>query len=200
MRKNGSSFWASILITALRDNNGTLRGFSKVVRDITESKESERKLQEKERLANLGTTAAVFAHEIANPLNGISTSLQIAQALLKKAEFSKEKEIVLETLKGAHEEVERLATLLQDYREIARPQHLRWEAIDLARTVREVLAPATLSYNKLGITVDFQCDKQLPLVNVDKEKIKQVILNICKNAVEAMPQGGTLTVKAYDAR
>jgi PAS domain S-box-containing protein len=196
VRKNGSSFWASILITALRDSNGTLRGFSKVVRDITESKELERKLQEKDRLANLGTTAAVFAHEIANPLNGISTSLQIAQALVKKAEFSKE--IVLETLKGAHEEVDRLATLLQEYREIARPQRLRWEAVDLARTVREVLAPATLSYNKLGITVAFQCDKQLRLVNVDKEKIKQVILNICKNAVEAMPQGGTLTVKAYE--
>jgi PAS domain S-box-containing protein len=196
VRKNGSSFWASILITALRDSNGTLRGFSKVVRDITESKESERKLQEKERLANLGTTAAVFAHEIANPLNGISTSLQIAQALVKKAEFSEE--IVLETLKGAHEEVDRLATLLQEYREIARPQHLRWETVDLARTAQEVLAPATLSYNKLGITVAFQSDKQLPLVNVDKEKIKQVILNICKNAVEAMPQGGTLTVKAYE--
>jgi PAS domain S-box-containing protein len=196
VRKDGSSFWASILITALRDSEGTLRGFSKVVRDITESKEAERKLQEKQRLANLGITSAVFAHEIANPLNGISTSLQIVHGLLKKTDFSKE--MVLETLKGAHEEVERLAALLQDYREIARPQHLRWEAVDLDSTVREVLAPATLSYNKLGIIVDFQRDEELSLVNADKEKIKQVILNICKNAVEAMPEGGTLTIKAYE--
>jgi PAS domain S-box-containing protein len=196
VRKDGSVFWASVLITALYDSTGTLRGFSKVVRDITERKEAERMLQEKERLATLGTTAAVFAHEIANPLNGISTSLQIAQARLKKAQSHDP--IVLETLKGASEEVERLGSLLKNYRGMARPQHFKWEPTDIVRIMREVLAPASLSYNRAAITVKFKCDESLPLINADREKMKQVILNICNNAVEAMPNGGTLEAKAYN--
>ena len=55
------------------------------IRDITERKQAERLLQEKERLATLGTTAAVFAHEIGNPLDGISTSLQIVRSILETA-------------------------------------------------------------------------------------------------------------------
>ena len=66
-------FWANVLITALYDSDGELYGFAKVVRDITERKETEQRLRERERLAILGTTAAVFAHAIRNPLNGLST-------------------------------------------------------------------------------------------------------------------------------
>jgi PAS domain S-box-containing protein len=76
VRKDGSEFWCSVLITALHDKAGKLRGFTKVVRDITQRKENEERLRQSERLATLGTTAAVFAHEIGNPLNGLSTQIR----------------------------------------------------------------------------------------------------------------------------
>ena len=76
VRKDGSLFWASVVITARYNSEGQLDGFAKVVRDITERKETEQLLRERDRLAILGTTAAVFAHEIGNPLNGLSMSLQ----------------------------------------------------------------------------------------------------------------------------
>ena len=82
LRKDGSVFWANVVITAIHDPSGNLTGFAKVVRDITERKASEQRVNETERLATLGTTAAVFAHEIANPLNGLSTSLQIMTDLV----------------------------------------------------------------------------------------------------------------------
>ena len=85
VRKDGSVFWANVLITALYDNAGQLYGFAKLVRNITERKETEQRLRENERLATLGTTAAVFAHEIANPLNGLSTSLQIVSKLIRES-------------------------------------------------------------------------------------------------------------------
>jgi PAS domain S-box-containing protein len=76
VRKDGSEFWSSVLITALHDKTGKLYGFTKVVRDITQRKENEERLRQNERLATLGTTAAVFAHEIGNPLNGLSTQIR----------------------------------------------------------------------------------------------------------------------------
>jgi PAS domain S-box-containing protein len=194
VRKDGSEFWSSVLITALRDSAGKLYGFTKVVRDITERKETEERLRQSERLATLGTTAAVFAHEIGNPLNGLSTSLQLAETLLKTSNTPDPR--ILETLQAASQEVHRLTSLLKDYRSFARPLRLKIEATDLRRAVQEILTPNMRSYTDSGIKVNVQFGEDFPLIHVDKERIKQVILNLCKNAVEAMPDGGELTFKA----
>jgi PAS domain S-box-containing protein len=195
VRKNGSEFWCSVLITALHDKAGKLCGFTKVVRDITQRKANEERLRQNERLVTLGTTAAVFAHEIGNPLNGLSTSLQLAEALLKKGDTPTA--LLLETLGAASQEVQRLNSLLKDYRSFARPLHLNLEATDLRRAVQEVLAPSMRFYADSGIKINIQISDDLPLIRVDKERIKQVILNLFKNAAEAMPGGGILTCKAY---
>jgi PAS domain S-box-containing protein len=194
VRKDGSAFWANVLITALYDTGGRLYGFAKVVRDITERKETDRRLRERERLAILGTTAAVFAHEIGNPLNGLSTSLQLVS---KRIAGSVHDPLVEETLEIARQELQRLTALLNDYRSFARPQKIKIEPTDLRQMFEEVLAPAIKHYQDCGITVELAFYEKLPLVPVDREKIKQVILNLCKNAIEAMPDGGTLRCKAY---
>jgi PAS domain S-box-containing protein len=195
VRKDGSEFCSSVLITALRDSTGKLYGFTKVVRDITERKETEERLRQSERLSTLGTTAAVFAHEIGNPLNGLSTSLQLAERLLKNSDTPNP--LVLETLRAASQEVQRLHSLLTDYRSFARPLHLNLEAMDLRRAVHEVLTLSARSNRDSGIRVNVQFSEDLPLIRADMEKIKQIVLNVCKNAVEAMPGGGVLTLKAY---
>ena len=102
-----------------------------------------------------------------------------------------------ETLEISHEELQRLTALLNDYRSFARPQSVKIQPTNLRQIFDEVLAPATKHYKECGITVELEFDDNLPLVPVDREKIKQVILNLCKNAVEAMPDGGTLKCKAY---
>ena len=105
VRKDGSVFWANVLITALYDSSGEPYGFAKVVRDVTGRKETEQKLRDAERLALLGTTAAVFAHEIGNPLNALSTSLQIVRELVRDSESDP---LVNETLDVSHHEIQRL--------------------------------------------------------------------------------------------
>ena len=195
VRKDGSVFWATVLISALRDRTGELRGFAKVVQDITERKESEQRLREKDRLATLGTTAAVFAHEVGNTLNGVSTSLQVISDLINSAD--NRDPLLAETIEMAHQDMRRLTSLLGDYRSFAKPQTLKFEPSDLRQITEEVLAPATNSYKASGISVTYDFDEDLPLVPVDREKIRQVVLNVCKNAVEAMPDGGILSCKAY---
>jgi PAS domain S-box-containing protein len=194
VRKDGTEFWASVLITALYNSDGKLYGFAKVVRDITERKETEQLLRERDRLAVLGTTAAVFAHEIGNPLNGLSTSLQILSQMLRGPNHDP---VLLETLDLSRQELQRLTTLLNDYRAFARPQSVDVQPTNLRQIVDEVLAPAVNHYRQQGIKLELEFDQDLPLVLIDREKIKQVILNLCKNAVEAMPDGGILNCKGY---
>jgi PAS domain S-box-containing protein len=194
VRKDGSVFWANVLITALYDTEGQLSGFAKVVRDITDRKEADQKLRDAERLALLGTTAAVFAHEIGNPLNALSTSLQIVRELILDLDCDP---LVSETLEVSHREINRLTALLNDYRSFARPQTLNIEPSDVHHVLEEVLAPLGTHYKESGISIERFFDNTLPFVPIDQQKIKQVLLNLCKNAVEAMPEGGNLTCKTY---
>ena len=195
LRKDGSLFWANVLITPIRDTSGNLTGFAKVVRDVSERKASELRLRESERLANLGTTAAVFAHELANPLNGISSSLQLISDLLDDSD--NHNPVLRETIDAANQEILRLTSLRRDYRSLARPQRINTQPSNLRKIVEEVLAPNLNTYKNSGVTVTIEFEENLPLVPLDSEKIKQVILNLCKNAIEAMPEGGLLTVRAH---
>lgn len=194
-RKDGSIFWANVLITPIRDASGKLTGFAKVVRDITERKAAEERLHESERLAALGTTAAVFAHEIGNPLNGLSTSLQLLRDLLDNGDY--QNPALNEIIHAANQEILRLASLLGDFRSLARPQSIDIRPSNLRRIVEEVLTPTLKNHQNSGVTVQLDFDENLPLIPIDPEKMKQVILNLYKNGIEAMPEGGSLTVRAY---
>jgi signal transduction histidine kinase len=94
-------------------------------------------------------------------------------------------------------EINPLGSLLNDFRDIASPQNIDFQRTDLVKTTRDVLSSQYYAYWDLGITVELQFDNPLPPVMVDGDKIKQVVLTLCNNAVEAMPDGGYLTVKGY---
>jgi PAS domain S-box-containing protein len=194
LRKDGSKFWANVVITALRDNTGHLLGFSKVTRDMTERKMIQDKLQESERLAAMGTTAAVFAHEIGNPLNGISASLQLLNRQLDKPK-ELGKEFLNSTLETVLKEVYHLGSLLNDFRSLARPQQLDLHPIHLGRFVGELLTAEAAECAERGIVVEQDLPPDLPVVMADSRRLKQALLNLCKNAMEAMTAGGTLTIR-----
>ncbi|MGH7823740.1 MAG: PAS domain S-box protein [Candidatus Binatia bacterium] len=194
VRKNGSKFWGNVIITALRYKTGQLYGFAKVTRDMTERKAMQDKLQEAERLATMGTTAAVFAHEIGNPLNGISTSLQFLRHYMAKHKKTGDA-LVDSTLESALKEIDHLAFLLDDFRSLAKPQQLDSRPTDLGQLVAEFLATAAAQYAEKGIEVKRDFPADLPWVTADSRRLKQVLFNFCKNAVEAMPGGGKLTIR-----
>jgi signal transduction histidine kinase len=102
-----------------------------------------------------------------------------------------------ECIQLASSEVERLTSLLNDYRSFARPQHLKIERTDVHKLLDEVLALHFKRYASLEISIKLDIPDQLPKVSLDAAKIKQAILNLCQNAVDAMPNGGTLLVRAY---
>lgn len=159
---------------------------------------SEHDPQESERLALLGTMAVVFAHEVGNPLAGIRLSLKLVESQLKEKELNDPG--LISMIRGATGEIDRLALLLKEFRSLAPAQTLDFKCTDLVKIAEEVLALEMIAYRAAGITVKFDFEDALPLVRLDASKIKQVILNLCKNAIEAMPDGGCLTLKAYRSR
>jgi signal transduction histidine kinase len=161
-------------------------------------KQSEHSPQETERLALLGTRAAVFAHEVGNPLAGVLLSLKCVESQLKKQEVNDPS--LISMIRGAIGEIDRLGSLLKEFRTLAPEQTLDFKCTDLVKIAEEALALEMIAYRAAGITVKFAFEDALPLVRLDTAKIKQVILNLCKNAVEAMPDGGCLTLKGYRTR
>jgi signal transduction histidine kinase len=156
---------------------------------------SARRLQQTERLALLGTKAAVFAHEVGNPLAGILLSLKCVESQLQKQEINDPASISM--IRGAIREINRLGSLLKEFRSLVPAHTIDLKCTDLVTIVEQGLALEMIAYRAAGITVKFDFEDALPLVSLDAARIKQVIVNLCKNAIEAMPGGGCLTLKGY---
>jgi signal transduction histidine kinase len=151
--------------------------------------------QERERLALLGTSAVVFAHEVGNPLHAIFLSLEFIETELQKKQISDPG--LTSIIERALRETDRLRALLRQFCSLAKPQHLDLRPVDLAKVTKEVLALQKSGYRAAGVAVKLECQNSLPLVMLDADKITQAILNLCKNAVEAMPDGGCLSIRVF---
>jgi signal transduction histidine kinase len=152
-------------------------------------------MQHNKRLALLGTMAAVFAHEVANPLYAVSTSLEFVEIEFMREQAAKSK--IIPTIQLARREIDRLVSLLRQFRSLASSQDLDLQLADLGKVIEEVLALQHQGYRASGITAKFECEHPLPRVMLDAAKMTQAILNLCKNAVEAMPDGGCLSIRVY---
>jgi signal transduction histidine kinase len=151
-------------------------------------------LIENERLAAIGTTSAKFAHEIANPLNGMAMTTQLLQRYLaRQGSLSDEK--VSSALQTINNEIQHLRALLDEFRSLYRRENYNFQPTLLATVIKEVLALESPEYMGRGIQVEQACPEDLPLVMADREKLKQALLNLCRNAAEAMPNGGKMIVR-----
>ena len=162
---------------------------------LPHSKQSQQRAQMRRLTALLNTTAALFAHEVANPLQGISASLELVEKDLERHPFNSL--VVTTRLERVRQEVARLCQLLHEFRSLSVPQSLTIKSDDLRKVVKEALAIQLIVYRAAGITVKYEFADPLPAVNLDAAKIKQVILNLCKNSLDAMPGGGDLILRCY---
>jgi PAS domain S-box-containing protein len=177
-----------------------------IATDLTEQKRQEaviaeerrlatEKIQENDRLATIGLTAAALAHEIANPLQWMLSTVQLMQEDLangKGPAVTSWKE----DLEDFRNEITRLGVMLHDFRTLARPENLSLKPLPIRALISELRKIILPQAANAGIVIDYQISAELPLVTVDADKMRQVLVNLCNNAVEATPPGGALTVKA----
>ena len=185
-RRDGTEFPMSISFS-VAEVRGNLY-FTGVIRDMTETKEMEDRLLQSERLAAVGNTVTHIAHEIKNPLLIIGG---FARQLIKATELDDK---ARQKLAIIAEEVVRLEGMVAEMRDFVRPPAAQKAPARLEPLITEVLEFFQDNFQEHHIQVRRQEDGPLPLVSFDPKQIRQVLINLFKNAVEAMPRGGELTV------
>ena len=174
-------------VTNLTDSDEVVLGYVILFRDLTEINRLKTVAQRSEHLAALGTMAAGVAHEIRNPLHAIRASVELTQLKLKKGKP------VDDYLKIILKEVGRLNDIVGDILSFSRNNPLKQEMTSISTLVKEAV-PIFALPEKIDLVVDV--DEGLPLVPLDKAKFLQVLLNIVRNASEAMNGDGKLTIAA----
>jgi len=199
VRKDGSRFWASVVIDAIRDDHGELIGFAKITRDITEKKEAQRALEEArealfhaQKLEAVGQLTGGIAHDFNNLLMVILSSLDLLRRRLPSDD-----ERVRTLLENAVGAAQRGASLTQRMLAFARRQELKRTAVDLPELVDGI---RDLLQRSLGpaIQIETRFPPGLPLVHTDANQLESALLNLALNARDAMPSGGPLIIAARE--
>jgi two-component system sensor kinase FixL len=192
-RKDGTIF--PIELSVAQVASGAEVNYAAFIRDISDKARLESRLLENSRLATIGATAAKLAHEIGNPLNGMYVSAQLLDRYLNR-EGTLPNEKIASTFFSIVKELKRLNSLVEEFRSFYHSDHYDFQPLSLATVIEDVLALQRAHYFSRGIIVQQEIPADLPLVVADSDKLKQVFLNLCKNAAESMPDGGKLTVRA----
>jgi two-component system sensor histidine kinase HydH len=181
----------------LRDEDGDLVGSVVIAETISETEEGE--FQKKiDRLVSLGELSAYVAHEIRNPLTGIRTTVQFVGSKFKPSDPRRE------DLDDVIKELDRIEQIITGLLMFARPPAARPQACDLRQVLDKTLDMLELQLGDARVQLFRDYRDEVPMVYADPDLTQQVFLNLCLNAVQAMPEGGelhvTLGVRRYRTR
>jgi PAS domain S-box-containing protein len=190
-RKDGSIFWADVVITALRNERGELLGFSKLTHDLSERKQAEQALREANaKLANLarvtstGELTASIAHEINQPLSAIVNNANACRRMLsqKRPDLDEVRQGVLEIADAGT----RAGEVIARARELFKKAAAGRTRLNMNEVIQDVLTLTRAEVKKHNVSVLTEFDTGLPCVLGDKVQLQQVILNLVINGIEAM--------------
>ncbi|HEU0107439.1 MAG TPA: ATP-binding protein [Vicinamibacteria bacterium] len=190
IRKDGSRFWANVVITAMHDPTGVLRGFAKITRDLTESKRMETLEQEGQQINEF---LAMLGHELRNPLAPIRNAVAVMAA----------REVSDPTMLWAREVIERqvghLSRLVDDLLDVSRITrgkiNLHRDVIDFAAVVSRAVEATLPLLEQRHHAVEVDVGRDPMRLDGDSTRLTQVILNLLSNAAKFTPQGGHIWVR-----
>ncbi|WP_371320192.1 ATP-binding protein [Chengkuizengella axinellae] len=174
----------------LKNSSGDTVGAYIILKDVSNLRSLEEQVQRSDRLAMIGQIAAGTAHEIRNPLTSIKGFLQVIKKSLKENEMNQEFEFTNIMLT----EIDRINGLVSEFLLLSKPRDFVFEQVDLTKVMQEI---KPIIHNEAilhDVEVHYHPANDLPFILANKELIKQVCLNICKNGIEAMVDGGTLSI------
>lgn len=195
-RQDGNLVWVDASFTAVSDSQGQGLGIWAIFRDISRRKRLEDEKLQAERLALIGTMSAKLAHEVRNPLNSLVLGLDLIRDNLGDlAEVGGERVRETQQLLGSIEsEMERIQKVVEHYLRFAHLPQLQLKQISLDEALRWRLDLIRPDLELRRIRLEVRLTSKGAQVMADEDQLWQAILNLVRNAIEAMPQGGTLRV------
>ncbi|MGO8080983.1 PAS domain S-box protein [Rhizobium leguminosarum] len=198
VRKDGTRFWASVVIDAIRDEEGDVLGFAKITRDITEKMETQRALEQareelfqSQKMEAIGQLTGGIAHDFNNLLMAVLGSLEILKKRMPQ-------DLSLTSLvDNAMQGAQRGAALTQRMLAFSRRQELHMEPIDVSGLVRGMMDMLSRSLGPLTV-IETSFPVRLPTIMTDPNQLEMAILNLVVNARDAMPSGGRIMLRASE--
>lgn len=188
-RRNGQSFPANCQVVPVMLGND-VSALLVLIIDVSENEQNRIRTQQLEQRAFLGDFTAVFAHEVRNPINNISTGLQLLASLIDPNDPNQD---VVGRMLG---DCTRLNQLMESILSFSRPVDIKLERIDLTVFLRRILDRWRPRFARVNVNHYFQTAEGLPVIMGDQRSLDQVFTNLISNAVEAMSKnGGTLALK-----
>lgn len=185
-----ASIYISISTSRLKDSNGQLIGAVVVFKDLTEKHRLEEQVRRADRLASLGEMMAGIAHEIRNPLTSIKGFVQYLQELDSEAERREYMPVIVK-------EVDRVNRVIDELLCFARPNLSEYQTLDINELIANTLFLVKNKTTKHRVEFEVQLADQLPPVEVDAGQIRQVLLNLMINSIQAIPDKGTVAIRTW---
>jgi two-component system sensor kinase FixL len=193
-RKNGDLFPIELSVTEIEVDQDV--HYAAFIRDVSEKNQLQAQLVENERLAAIGMTAAKIGHELANPLNGMSLTVQLLEQRLARQPNPPDNQVVA-TVTRLKNEISRLNHLAGEFRTISRKEKYDFRPTSLARIIEDIVNLQAAHFAARGIEMKNSVSRDLPGFSADADKMQQALLNLIKNAGEAMSGGGKISIEAF---
>lgn len=187
MKKDGSVFDAQISLSPIYNEYAEMIAISVISRDISIIKENERLKMQSEKLKLAGEIAAGVAHEIRNPMTVVSGFIQMMTA---------DKDSPYHSYMGMiQSEIERIDTIISDFLILSRPQAETYKSIDIRLILDEVIELFSLEFDHRRIHFSMDGEEKRTVINGNANQIKQVFINLMKNAIEAIDYEGIIQLR-----
>ena len=195
--KNGTLIPILLSITPIIENKHII-GYMGIDIDMTESKKLQEQMARSERFATIGQMAAKIAHEIRNPLSSISLNAELLGDEIQSNSFDRKEADSL--LKSIMNEVDRLANLTNEYLQFSRMPATVLNKHDLKKVVTNIKLFIQNELKSKNITLQLDLPQEAVILNLDKDKMKQVLLNLLKNSIEALDNDGQINISISQNR
>ncbi|MCR8642559.1 ATP-binding protein [Paenibacillus sp. N1-5-1-14] len=174
----------------LRDKRGAIVGAYVIFKDVSNLRSLEQQVERSDRLAMIGQIAAGAAHEIRNPLTSIKGFLQVFRKSFDQLGLHREQEYVDIML----DEINRVNELVNEFLKLSKSRDAKFQKTNITGVLRGLMPIIQSEALLHNVQLSYETENRLPDVIADQEMLKQVFLNICKNGIEAMVEGGTLSI------
>ena len=180
----------SVTTSRIHNTHGEMIGALVIFSDLTARKETQRRMAQAERLATLGELMAGVAHEVRNPLTAIRGYVQILRQQTSDPIHQEYLSVVLK-------EIDSINKVIQQLLDFSRPRHSQWQQVSLNALIEETLVLVQTAGVQARVDFISELDNELNPINADRELLKQVLLNILINAVQAISARGKIRIQTW---